>query len=96
LSFSQTVTLASAIIALLAVAASVYATRTTTRNSKQLEVLKVSLARESAEEQSRRAYRDEARRRIYAEAEPLVLKLAESCDYAASRIIQLAVAIHLV
>jgi hypothetical protein len=75
--------------ALLAMASAVYLSRTTRRTSHEVEVLRASLARESAEEQSRREYRHAARKRIYDEAEPLILKLAASCDFAAARIIDL-------
>ncbi|GIG62575.1 hypothetical protein Lfu02_69470 [Longispora fulva] len=76
--------------ALLALVSAGYVSRATRRTSRELEVLKVSLARESAEEQSRREYEYAARKRIYDEAEPLIIKLADSCDFAASRIIDLA------
>lgn len=55
-----------------------------------MEVLRSSLARESAEEQSRRDYEYSARKRIYDECEPLILKLATSCDIAADRIVDLS------
>jgi len=76
--------------AVVAVASTVYVARTSRRTSAEIEVLKSSLARESAEEQSRREYEFAARKRLYEECEPLVLKLASSCDTAADHIIDLA------
>jgi hypothetical protein len=68
----------------------VYVARTTRRTSREIEVLKSSLARESANEQSKREYESAVRKRLYDECEPLILKLATSCDMAADRIIELA------
>lgn len=88
---SQILTVSAAIVAaVLALASAVYTVRITTRTTKEVEVLKASLERESAEEQAKRNYEYEARKRIYSECEPLVLKLAASSDYAASRIIALS------
>ena len=83
-------TSASIAAAILVLVSAVYAVRLTTRTSKEVEVLKVSLARESAIDEARRNYEYEARKRVYVECEPLVLRLAESSDYAASRIISLS------
>lgn len=76
--------------AILAFASAVYVARSTRRTNEQIEVLKSNLALESAEAQSRREYEFAARKRIYDECEPIVLKLATSCDMAADRIIDLA------
>ena len=81
---------AASLSALLALGSAVYVSRATRKASREMEVLRASLARESAAEQSKREYEYAARKRIYAEAEPLILKLAASCDFAAARIIDLA------
>ncbi|MFE2532586.1 hypothetical protein [Streptomyces sp. NPDC059371] len=59
------------------------------KTSKELEVAKSNLGREDAEAEARRTYQYEAKRRIYAECEPIILKLAQSCDYTADRILSL-------
>jgi hypothetical protein len=71
---------ASIAAAILALVSAVYAVRLTTRTSKEVEVLKVSLARESAIDEARRNYEYDARKRVYVECEPLVLRLAESSE----------------
>ncbi|MEV6639094.1 hypothetical protein [Amycolatopsis sp. NPDC051371] len=84
--FGMIATVGAALVALFSAA---YSVRLTTRTSREVEVLKADLAREAAADKSRRDYEYEARKRIYAECEPLVIRLAESCDYAAARIISL-------
>lgn len=79
----------TAAAALLAAAAAIYTSRVTMKAAKELEFVKSKLERESADEKTRRAYEYDAKRRIYAECEPLVLKLAQSCDYTADRILSL-------
>lgn len=75
--------------AALAAAAAVYTSRVSMRTAKELEVVKSTLGRESAKEEARRAYQYEAKKRVYVECEPLVLKLAQSCDDTAGRILRL-------
>lgn len=75
--------------AFIATVAAVYTSRASLKTARELEIVKSQLERDSAEENARRAYQYEAKRRIYAECEPLVLKLAQSCDYTAQRIISL-------
>jgi hypothetical protein len=74
---------------LAALLSAVYSVRLTTRTNREVELLKADLARDAAADKSRRDYEYEARKRIYAECEPLIIRLAESCDYAAARIISL-------
>jgi hypothetical protein len=80
----------SVVAALLASGSALYTAFATRRANREVELLKSALSRESAEEQARRDFEYEARKRVYAECEPIVLKLAESSDYAAARIIGLA------
>ncbi|MFE5923916.1 hypothetical protein [Streptomyces sp. NPDC056468] len=75
--------------AFLATVAAVYTSRVSMMTTRELEIVKSTLGRESAEEEARRTYQYEAKRRIYAECEPIVLKLAQSCDYTADRILSL-------
>ncbi|WP_431968776.1 hypothetical protein [Nocardia sp. bgisy134] len=88
---SQLTTAVPALAAgVLALGSAVYSVRSTTRTSKDVEVLKAKLVQEAAAAEARRNLEYQARAKIYAESEPLVLKLAESADYAASRIIGLS------
>ncbi|MEV6847639.1 hypothetical protein [Actinoplanes sp. NPDC051411] len=74
----------------LSLASAIYVARATHNTNKDLEVLKSKLAAESADAQSERQYEYAARKKIYDEAEPLIMRLADSCQFAADRIIELA------
>jgi len=88
---SQIVTVGAAVFgSALSVASAVYVARATRKSSRDLEILKSKLAGESADAQNRREYEYAARKRLYAECEPLIMKMVESCDTAASRILDLA------
>lgn len=78
------------VAAVLSLASAAYVARATRRTGKDIELIRAELASDMAEQQSRRDYELAARRRIYDEAEPLILKLAASCDFAAERIVELA------
>lgn len=81
---------AATLAAIVSLTSTLYVTRATRRTNAQIEVLKSNLARDSADEQSRREYEYAARKRIYEQCEPLILKLAISCEMAADRITELA------
>ncbi len=78
------------LVAVLSLVSATYAARATRRTGREVELLRARLASDLAEQQSRREYESAARRRMYDEAEPLILKLAMSCDFAAERILELA------
>jgi hypothetical protein len=59
-------------------------------NQRDLEILKGELAREKSENDARRAYEFEARKRLYQEYEPLLFQLNETADNAYYRIQSLA------
>lgn len=80
-------TVAAALIALASAAYTAGKARTANRD---IEILKASLLQDSARASADLAYGYDARKRIYTVCEPLMLRLAESCDSAASRIIELS------
>jgi len=85
------VTAAAAVLAaILALIAAVHSARVSRATASSLELLKADLAREAADAQSKRAFEDAARQRVYRECEPIIIKLATSCDIAADRIVELA------
>ncbi|MFD4432286.1 hypothetical protein [Nocardia sp. NPDC058497] len=75
---------------MIALGSAAYTVRSAARTSKEVEQLKAKLAQEAAAAEAHRNLEYQARAKIYAQSEPIVLKLAESAEFAASRIIALA------
>jgi hypothetical protein len=79
----------AAVVAVIALASALAVAHQNARSAREIERLKAELNRTSAIEAAERSTRDEARRRLNAEVEPLILKIANAADDASDRIIEL-------
>jgi hypothetical protein len=86
--------LASVVIAIVSVLVTARTTRRVARLTTEMERQKVSLAAELAEHKAvrdaRRDYEYEARKRLYAQCEPLIFQAAEQAEMGRRRIMSLA------
>ena len=79
----DTTAIVLAIISLLSsVFVTIYSTLRSEKQNKEIEILKNKLSLESAEKNARRDYEYEAKKRLYAEYEPLFFQLAELSNQA--------------
>lgn len=79
--------LIAALVSLLVAVVNAFWSR---RNQRELETLKTRLSEEKAEQDARRDYKYDARKRLYEECEPLFFQINEAAESALHRVLSLA------
>lgn len=82
----DTTVLVAMITAVVSLAVAIFSSWTSLRSQRSLEKLKSELAEQQAARDARRAYKYEARKRLYQECEPLLFQLIEASETALSHI----------
>ena len=82
--------LVALITAAVSLALAIFSSWASVRSQRSLEKLKFELAGQQAEQDARRVYKYEARKRLYHECEPLIFQLIEASEAALSHIKDIA------